>query len=156
MKNETMMEADTKLFVPPGVPVKEISFSPNGTITFADKRPYTPLPPLVEVHLTADKKHIKVSTVFFIDAAETVSPNSFSINQEFCISDSGESRLQFFISYDVKETKAVKFQGYQVSFKAVDKNLPDGVKFEDIKTIQTFLWDTDPVSSRGTVTNVQS
>ncbi len=156
MKNEIHTQTVSKISIPPGVHVKEKKFSKNGIITFADKRPFIPLPPLVEVYLS-HKQHIKVSTVFFIDAAiKGLNADSFAIYQEFSISDSGTPQLQFFISYDAVATEAKDFQAYQISFKAVDENLPPDVSFADIKTIQTFIWDTDPVSSRGTVTNVQS
>jgi hypothetical protein len=138
--------------IPPGIQVPQKSFSESGTISFTNKRPNTPLQPLVEVYLDSSN-NIQISTVFFIDAAITgLDANSFIIFQDTSISETGEPRLQFFISYDAIETDATNFQAYQLSFQA----LPTIFLTKDITTIQTFLWDTDPISSRGTITNVNS
>ena len=142
----------TLISTPPGEQVKELVFSESGKISFTNKRPNKPLQPLVEVYLDASN-NIQVSTVFFIDAAITgLDANSFTIYQDYCVSDFGSPRLQFFISYDAQETDATDFQAYQISFQA----LPSIFSNEDITTVQTFLWDIDPITSRGTETGVQS
>ncbi|PKB16016.1 hypothetical protein [Flavobacterium sp. 5] len=143
---------NSTISIPPGIQIPEKTFTESGTISFTNKRPSTPLQPLVEVYLDSNN-NIQVSTVFFIDAAITgLNENSFTIFQDYSISEIGEPRLQFFISYDAIETSTSNFRAYQISFQS----LPTTFLNRDITTIQTFLWDIDPVSSRGTVTNVQS
>lgn len=141
----------TTISIPPGIQIPSKTFTESGAISFTNKRPKTPLQPIVEVYLDSNN-NIQVSTVFFIDAAiRGLNASSFTIFQDYSISETGEPRLQFFISYDAVETETTNFQAYQISFQS----LPTVFLNKDITTIQTFLWDTDPISSRGTVTTVQ-
>jgi hypothetical protein len=163
MKNETNViePLATPISVtvpyPPGFPLNtNLATTLQGVITFNHSRPYKPIQPLVEAYLETvnNKKNMHVSVVFFIDAKFPL--QEVRVQQEFAISDMGEPTLQFFICYDLLETYGTTFQANQISFEAKMQGNPSNLTFADIKTIQVFLWDTDPVSSRGTVTNVQS
>ncbi|MFI1744314.1 hypothetical protein [Thalassobellus sediminis] len=132
---------------PPGVPVKksniritkldaEISF--GFTINSSSEKPFSPL---VQVSYGASG-NLQVSAVVFVAASEK--PNFSGVNMQSVISNSGEKELDFFIIYDEPEERYQNFEAYRVDF--IVENPP-----EDLAQIQTFLWNKDPVSSRGTV-----
>ncbi len=138
---------------PPGKLVKINSTSLNGKISFSNKNSKTPLPPLVESFIIKNNK-IQIDVIVFIDSSFPT-PN-FNVYQLYCIGHSGDSKLQFYIDYDLKETYANDFNAYQLTFKAIHKGIPAGIRLTDIKTIEAFSWNVDPVTSRGTETIVQS
>lgn len=138
---------------PPGTLVKINSVSLSGEISFLHKNTKTPLPPLVESFVTRNNQ-IQIDAIVFIDASFPT-PN-FNVYQLYCISNSGDPKLQFFVDYDLKETYANDFKAYQVTFEASNEGLPVGIKLADIETIEAFSWNVDPVTSRGTETTVQS
>ena len=133
---------------PPGQPINrslinitnlnsQIEFNYNSTSL-------KPLAPLVQVSY-GPNRNLQVSAVVFIAASET--PNLSAVNQESVISDSGETQLDFFIIYDAPEQSYQTFNAYRVDF--IVENPP-----ADLVQIETFLWDSDPVTSRGVVTTV--
>ncbi|MDO5969863.1 hypothetical protein Q4Q35_08585 [Flavivirga aquimarina] len=138
---------------PPGNLIKETSVTLSGEIFFLNKSSKTPLPPLVESYITRNKE-IQVDVIVFIDSL--FSTPDFNVYQLYCINNSGEPKLQFFIDYDLKETTANDFNAYQITFTVSKEGIPAGVKLKDIKTIEAFSWNIDPVTSRGTETTVQS
>ncbi len=135
---------------PPGIPVEnkniriqkldaQISF--GFTINSSSEKPFSPL-----VQVSYDSTgNLQVSAVVFVAASEK--PNFSGVNMQSVISSSGEKELDFFIIYDEPEERYQNFEAYRVDF--IVENPP-----EDLAQIQTFLWDEDPVSSRGTVTTV--
>lgn len=134
---------------PPGVPIDQTLVNItnlNSQIEFDyNSSSIKPLPPLVQVSFSAEG-NLQVSAVVFVASSET--PNLSAVNQESVISDSGETQLDFFIIYDAPEQSYQTFNAYRVDF--VVENPPS-----DLVQIETFLWDSDPVTSRGTVTGVQ-
>lgn len=138
---------------PPGVQVNNVQVRTSGEISFSEPRSKTPLPALVEVCNNPDHTGICVSAVVFIDASQP--GPTLSVNQLYVISSVGTPQLQFFISYDLPETEASNFQAYEVNFQATTQGLPESVSLSMIRTVETFLWDTDPVASRGTTSTVQ-
>jgi hypothetical protein len=134
---------------PPGQPINrnlikitnlnsQIEFDYNSTSL-------KPLTPLVQVSFSPEG-NLQVSAVVFVASSET--PNLSAVNQESVISDSGETQLDFFIIYDAPEQSYQNFNAYRVDF--IIENPP-----ADLVQIETFLWDSDPVTSRGTVTPVE-
>ncbi len=135
----------------PGVPIAmENEIKLIGNIIFTLPRSTTPLLPLVDAMYV--KEAIQICIVAFIDA--TLSPN-FTVYQNNAISDDGAAIVQFFIQYDGKESQQTNFNAYQLSFQLNNALLPKNIPAGAIKYIQVFLWDSDPVASRGTITNVQ-
>ncbi|MGC6431722.1 MAG: hypothetical protein ACON5F_11820 [Jejuia sp.] len=135
--------------VPPGEPIAKSNIKVqkiNSQIEFSFNSSSTkPLSPLVQISF--DKKgNLQVSAIVFIPTSET--PNLSNINQEYVISDSGETQFDFFIIYNAPEVSSQTFQGYKVDF--VLENPP-----KDLVQIETFIWDEDPETSRGTVTPVE-
>ncbi|MDO5978168.1 hypothetical protein [Flavivirga spongiicola] len=138
---------------PPGNLIKINSASLSGEISFSHKSSKTPLPPLVESFIIKNNQ-IQIDVIVFIDSSFPT-PN-FNVYQLYCINNSGDPKLQFFVDYDLKETYANNFNAYQVTFEATNKGIPAGIKLTDIKTIEACSWNVDPVTSRGTETIVQS
>ncbi|AUP80206.1 hypothetical protein [Flavivirga eckloniae] len=141
------------LQIPPGNLVKINSVILSGEISFLHKSTKTPFPPLVESFQTKNNR-IQIDAIIFIDASFPTP--KFNVYQLYCISNSGDPKLQFFIDYDLKETEANDFNAYQITFEATNIGVPAGIKLSDVKTIEAYSWNIDPVTSRGTETTVQS
>ncbi|WP_297332387.1 hypothetical protein [Flavobacterium sp.] len=137
---------------PPGQKITIISVRPAGKINFENKCPDIPLSPLVEATYFTESDEMRISAVVFLDAA-IVSP-SFEVFQECQPYVEGEPPVKFYVCYDHKRTMATEFNAYQVNF-SLDPAAIHGIEVNKINEIETFLWDTDPKASRGTVTNVQ-
>ncbi|MEP1487677.1 MAG: hypothetical protein ABJK28_04560 [Algibacter sp.] len=143
-----MNTTSLSITAPPGQPIDQENVSIealNVTFSFAfDSGSLKPLQPLVQA-MYNEAGALLVSAVVFIDASEE--PNISGVNWESVISDAGEAQLDFFITYNADELSSKTFKGYRVDF--IIENPPEG-----LEQIQTYLWDEDPVSSRGTKTKV--
>ena len=130
---------------PPGVELKNISFNATEQqITFKNNRSITPLPPLVQANFDIEES-ISVSAVCFLDAQQDIS----SVQVYW---DGNVLKPDFYIAYNIKNNEVKKFTAYEVNFTLTKEELL-GVKPE---TIEVFVWDKDPITSRGTVTTVKS
>jgi len=133
---------------PPGIPVEKSNITKtklDAQISFgfiSNSSSDKPFSPLVQVSygVTGD---LQVSAVVFVATSEK--PNFSGVNMQSVISNSGEKQLDFFIIYDEPEERYQSFDAYRVDFFI--ENPP-----EDLVQTQTFLWDEDPISSRGTTT----
>ncbi len=134
---------------PPGTQIdpKNVTITPlSSQITFSfNSTSIKPLPPLVQVSLNPDG-NLQVSNIVFIAASENAIITS--VYQESVISDEGTTQLDFFIDYDAPEESFQTFNAFRVDF--VIENPPS-----DLQQIETYLWDEDPVGSRGTITEVK-
>ncbi|MFP9100513.1 hypothetical protein ACLI09_15805 [Flavobacterium sp. RHBU_24] len=133
------------------IPSNSIILTPIGNITFTFPRPFTPLPPLVDALISGGT--IQICVVAFIDS--TLGNVNFTIFQNNSIDNEGKPTVQFYAQYGAGQTQAQKFTAYQVTFSLNQSLLPNNLSITDINTIQVFLWDSDPIASRGTITNVQ-
>jgi hypothetical protein len=139
-----------KLVTPPGVLIKKIVKESRGMIEFPEKKSKSLLSPLVEASYKDHK--LLITAVIFVAPSKNESLD-LSIYQNCYTNIEGVPQLQFFVCYDMLESKSKDFFVYEVTFEA--EKIPFDGGLSQIKTIQTFLWDVDPVASRGTVTNVQ-
>ncbi|MES2555097.1 MAG: hypothetical protein V4604_03050 [Bacteroidota bacterium] len=114
--------------------------------------PFIPSPVVVASYdPTNDQIH--ASIIVFLPTA--VDLPEFHVHGLFNINPAGLEQLQFFVVTDYPETTISQtFKGYRFDFKANREMLPTGVHFNQIVTIQGFLWNKDPKTSRGTVTTV--
>lgn len=127
------------IIIPPG---KEISSSftcLNSQIEFTRPRSSEPLPPLAQAFY--GNGILEVSAVAFVDASESI--ESISVYY-----DDSQKMPNFYITYNAAETEASQFMAYQVNFTIELQSKPE--------VIETFVWDEDPRTSRGTYTTVQS
>lgn len=148
----TNSNSDVLIKYPPGVCIENVNVNPIGSVCFPDNKSKALLPPIVQANFKDNKEKIAVQAVVFI-AKDEQSNLSLSIYQNSYVNIEGIPQLQFFICYDMLETVAKEFNVYEVTFDADPISFDD---FSEIKTIITFLWDVDPVGSRGTVTTVQA
>lgn len=154
MTNITL-KSDDKKIPPPGtlLPAK-LNPEPVGKIKFPERTERLLLSPLVEAYYNKEKKELLVRAVVFVARKEAKNLD-FGIYQNCYIDMESNPQLQFFVSFDLVETKETDFFIYEVEF--IVSSIPYGPDdaLSKIKKIQTFLWDIDPVASRGTETNVQ-
>lgn len=134
---------------PPGTQInpKNVTITPLGSqITFSfNSTSVKPLPPLAQVSFSADG-NLLVSNIVFLPASENAVITS--VYQESVISDEGTTQLDFFIDYDAPEESFQTFNAVRVDL--IIENPP-----ADLEQIETYLWDEDPESSRGTITEVK-
>jgi hypothetical protein len=156
MTKITLKLADDKKNYPPGFSLgPKVNLDKRTSITFPENQTNALLSPVVQATLIGKKK-LQIRAVVFISPEAQTNGLEFDVFQNWYVDIEGNPQLQFFICYDLKNVIGKEFDIYEVSFEAKRKpyNEDDDV-FSKIKTIQTFLWDIDPVSSRGTETNVQ-
>ncbi len=157
------------IIFPPGEPVTEIDPIINsGYIQFSPSFDQ-PLPTLVQAEYKGG--FIFVTAVVLINT--TLEEPTLIVNQLFTISNDGEPKLQFFIYCDVEEIGNINenltadniYNAFTINFKT---ELTDGfpmriqeggyerIPLKNVKYVETFLWNIDPKTSRGTVTTVQT
>lgn len=140
---------------PPGELIKTFNNQPNASeqpISFSFASSTVPFSPLVQAKYD-NKGRVRVSCVVFIASdgnGDPVSPNFTGVNLQSVISGDGTRQLDLFIMYDDEERASDKFYAYNVDFKIPVELIP-----KNLSQIEVFLWDVDPVTSRGTVTPVQ-
>ncbi len=153
MKSNIKKASNDNIQIPPGKlvapsiaadSIAEVNFL-NPYRNFITKRP---LPPLVQNYYDKNMGILHMYAIVFVDSNED--PGSFDVYQQEIVSESGKSQLNFYITYDKPETRVSQFTGYRVNF-AVRMPNPGNPPTQ----IETFLWDEDPRTSRGTVTTVQ-
>ncbi|WP_299161852.1 hypothetical protein [uncultured Tenacibaculum sp.] len=160
----TQYSTTENIIYPPGKLISSvIKVKPSGNIFYEglSKQQY-PLPTLVEAKRNQDGS-INVKTLIFLNSTISLTSSMVNVSQLFSISDFGDCKLQFFIHSTkddialIKEDKTeYNYLAYVIEFTTNDKtNFPKGISLENIKTVQTFLWDIDPKTSRGTETTVQ-
>lgn len=144
--------------VPPGQDITrktETTANPIGNVTFQERKSVEILSPYVEAYYNANANTLTVNAVVYVNST-TINENGklkYCIFQNTYIDLDGHAQLQFFIVYDMPEELSGDLSIYEIIFEA-DKDIFIG-GLSNIKTIQTFLWDIDPDTSRGTETTVQ-
>ena len=138
--------------------------TPVGTIDFSEKVTSSLLSPAAEaicnIYGVTNNDggteqtlnvEIVINALVFLDV-KIKNPN-LSVYQQFN-GDDNEVPYSYYIAYDSDVTPSNKYNAYQLYFNL---KLDDNSKlpFTDIKLVELFLWDEDPKTSRGMVTNVQ-
>lgn len=143
-----MNTTNLRVTTPPGKPINRRNISIkklDAQIDFSfNSNSLKPLQPLVQASFSPEG-NLQVSAIVFIASSEI--PSLSGVNQESTVSDSGETQLDFFIVYDAPEKSYQTFDAYKVDI--IVENPP-----ADLVQIETFLWDEDPASSRGTKTKI--
>ncbi|MEE4000541.1 hypothetical protein V1T75_09325 [Tenacibaculum sp. FZY0031] len=152
------------IIYPPGeviLEIKEENIVPAGNIIFENNF-NQPLPSVVEATFNATKTSISIKVLFFIDSKAKLT--CINVNQLFSISNFGHPKLQLFLSCNEEQARILsdkatpnKYKAYTVEFSTNNtENFPERISLSDIKIIQTFIWNIDPKTSRGTETTVQT
>jgi len=122
-------------------------------IQFNDQLTRDLFPPVVSAHFETTKEEVIVVNAFVLIPYRDMDAINFVVGQQFAYSDSGNNQLNLYISYDEAEVITNKYIPLLVSFKT--NPIVKGPNEEPIITIQTFLVNEDPVTSRGTITTVK-
>ncbi len=156
-----MTTSTCNIILPPGnILNTPVLLKSAGKISFTNN-PEQPLLPHVEAYRNKDESIAIRALVFINSSAENP---ELKISQLFSINSSGKGQLQFFIHCDVEEIERLmgentkgEYYAYTVEFTTQDTyNFPYGIGLEHIEVVQTFLWNIDPKTSRGTETVVQT
>ncbi|MEL1254977.1 hypothetical protein AAEO57_14400 [Flavobacterium sp. DGU38] len=137
---------------PPGVeiPTEFTKTTYVGEIKFPLNKSTDLFSPVVQAFLVDGI--ITVNAVVFVDS-KIAKSTEFTVVQNCYVDIEGDPQLQFFVCYNLDDKDAAKnFWVYEVNFQ-VQPIMPFDIL--KIESIQTFLWDVDPIGSRGTVTIVQ-
>ena len=157
------------ILLPPGnsLTTQDIVATTNGQIVFDDNfYQLIPTLPQAERIIIETENKISVCVLFFLNT--TLTSLNLKVNTLFTIGNNGKPQLQLFIYTSLEErmkiiqnkTAEKHYNAFTINFDLMNKNcestLPIGYSLKDIEKIETFLWDIDPKTSRGTVTTVQS
>ncbi|KLT70982.1 MULTISPECIES: hypothetical protein [unclassified Flavobacterium] len=152
---KTLLKSPVATINPPGIEIiDDKTYTSVGSVSFPKRKTEGILAPYVEAYYNADKNILTARAVVYVDV--NVSQNetfTCSIFQNCYVDMNGKSQLQFFIAYDMPEKISKDFTIYEIDFHAKQDIFPGNLS--DVETIQTFLWDIDPISSRGTETIVR-
>ncbi|MEO8534144.1 MAG: hypothetical protein ABI441_10350 [Flavobacterium sp.] len=147
---------DSKIY-PPGKCIKKAAKVKltQKPIIFPENTSQIPFSPIVQGTFV-DSETLQVRAVFLVSTSTTQNDGKleFMIYQNWYVNLDGKRQLQFFITYDIDDNISKDFDVYEISFKA-EKDPYGEDAFKSVETIQTFLWDIDPETSRGTETTVQ-
>jgi hypothetical protein len=157
MEKTTLNSCPTPI-IPPGTDITStIITTANsiGNVTFEETKSVEILSPYVEAYYSANANALTVNAIVYVDSTAIVNEALvYSVFQNTYLDIDGHAQLQFFIAYDMPEELSGDLSIYEIIFNADSTIFIGGLS--KVQTIQTFLWDIDPVTSRGTVTNVQS
>ncbi|WP_422091852.1 hypothetical protein [Tenacibaculum ovolyticum] len=157
----SLVKNQCNIILPPGDSHREITeIEHSGDITIPHS--FNETPPLVpHVRVTKEDHNIAIEAIVFIDS--TVDRPKLIVSQLLSVSIAGEYQLQFFIHCNEDEIERLRENRSRISYKAFRVkfdtkntaiNFPEGVTLEHVKTTQTFLWNIDPETSRGTEVGV--
>ena len=160
----TLTKSECNIIFPPGNLVPTTPEARHvGTIVLSET-PNLPLVPHVKV-TKIDNETLEIKSIVFVNTTLDRTPD-FLVNQLFSINSLGQCQLQFFIHcseeqileiMDDQNHDDIHYQAFSVVFRTSStEGFPDKIKMSDIKFAQTFLWNIDPETSRGTETVVQT
>lgn len=157
MPNITPNSFDDKVY-PPGKCIKKATKNKltQKPVNFPENTSQIPFSPIVQATFT-DSETLQVRAVFLVSTNTALNNDKldFMIYQNWYVDLDGKRQLQFFITYDIDDSISTDFDVYEISFKA-EKDPYGEDAFKSVNTIQTFLWDVDPETSRGTETAVHT
>lgn len=150
---------------PAGFQIQTITVKNLGyQIKFPNPRHEKPLPPITQVTIN-DSNEMQISIVVFISENTKVIPDQLSVIQDFSYTNNKTPYANFYVCYDIAPERCSTFNVFQLDFTANPKDYTPNITLPkdlpvpnllDLKEIVCFLWDEDPIASRGTVTTVQS
>lgn len=157
---KTTLYSPTEKIYPPGKSIKKATKAKltQKPLSFPENNSKIPFSPIVQATFL-DSETLQVRAVFLVSTNTALNSDklAFEIYQNWYVDLDGNRQLQFFITYDIDDAVSKDFDVYEISFKAVKGPYEkEENPFKSVETIQTFLWDIDPVTSRGTETKVGS
>jgi hypothetical protein len=155
--DKTTFKSSITPFTPPGTDITgkdEIAHS-IGNVSFQETKSLEILSPYVEAYYNSHENKITINAIVYVDS-KALNENGdlkFRLFQNTYLDLEGHPQLQFFIVYDMPEELLGELFIYEIIFNANSDVFIGGLS--NVKTIETFLWDIDPVTSRGTETVVR-
>jgi len=154
---KTTLYSPTEKIYPPGKCIKKASKNKltQKPLNFPENASQIPFPPTVQATFI-DSETLQVRAVFLVSNNTALNNDKldFMIYQNWYVDLDGKRQLQFFITYDIDDAVSKDFDVYEISFKAEKEPYGEDA-FKNVNIIQTFLWDVDPETSRGTETAVR-
>ncbi|WP_282080511.1 hypothetical protein [Aquimarina algiphila] len=151
-KTGTPVQTICKPIKPPGTYIKPTFSFPvpllnNFSVGPKIPNPEVPNPELQEplVKVTHFRDFLSVDTIVLVDASVKFDCNTFSPYYKY---NNEENKLIINISYNSDPPSSNLCNAYYI--KIIFLDLP----IVPINTVETYLWDDDPETSRGTVTTV--
>ena len=140
---------------PPGFALtkEDVVYPEVGKVSFPKRKSLGILSPYVEAYYDSKKNILTAKAVVYVDLTTQNIDFKCRVFQNCYIDLDGNAQLQFFIAYDTPEKVSKDFTIHEITFEAKAEYFIG--QFANVKTIQTFLWDIDPETSRGTETTVQ-
>lgn len=155
---KTTLYSPTEKIYPPGKCIKKATKNKltQKPVAFPENASQIPFSPIVQASFT-DSETLQIRAVFLVSTNTALNNDKldFMIYQNWYVDLDGKRQLQFFITYDIDDAISKDFDVYEISFKA-EKDPYGEDAFKSVNTIQTFLWDIDPETSRGTETPVRT
>ena len=142
IKSKYNMSTEDKVLPPGTVLLTTITNLQKGAIISPSTQ--TTVTPLEPDHVSAleNGTTITITATVYVDAADDLSSLDVYITEPL----TGDTQDVYFV-YDYEEEVPSALYPYTFSFEIEDPT-------NSIKYIESYLWDEDPVSSRGTVTEV--
>jgi len=114
-----------------------------------------PLSPLASITCSFCEQKLTLKLIVFINQKDI----SYNVYYQGVLNDSGKQRINFYIEYNLPENTAdINYCMHNVNITLLEKDISEHYNFIDLRKIidvAVYLWDEDPVTSRGTVTTVQ-
>lgn len=150
---------------PAGVELDFTLTNLESEIAFTIPRGERPLQPLVSNETVGNE--LRVSVIVFVNDDIILTQDNTEVIQDLSYTNNREPYLNLYMCYDVPPHAGSTFKAYRFDFTAnfsqsgytpnhtLQPPMPTPPNIKDIKQMTTFLWDEDPVTSRGTVTTVK-
>ncbi|MBC8754656.1 hypothetical protein H2O64_08215 [Kordia sp. YSTF-M3] len=121
--------------------------------------------PVVQAYITINDdvaESIQIQSILFIDIDFNIKIEDLNLNYSVHFNNSGQEQLNIHI-YFSKDPNLLQVQGeyffYPLNIflkRLTPEESPHSIPLENIKTVQVFLINVDPRTSRGTITTVQT
>ncbi len=139
---------------PPGTSPLTVTLSDflqGALIRPSTQRSTTPLSPIVDAQFSQDGRNIIVYAVILIDANVSINSNNLDFFESPVIQNpDGTIVKSLYAAYDYYEEIPEALVPYSFNFE-----IPAESRLGTINSIELYLWDEDPVGSRGTKTTVK-
>ncbi|WP_075344417.1 hypothetical protein [Tenacibaculum agarivorans] len=122
------------------------------------------LPPTIVANLISNDNEvtgIRITGVILVDNNYDLTTDDFGFCWNFTYGSTGGYQLNLYAAFEAEAPKSLPSEydmfGFEVNFK--NEAIKSGIftlPLEKIKTVEAFVVDADPETSRGTVTTVKS
>ncbi|MFT5862609.1 MAG: hypothetical protein ACI828_001258 [Flavobacteriales bacterium] len=144
----------TDLQLPPNTrKITTVTPSKGLIITPSTQRTTKPLAPEVSAQFNKGESYIIVQSTVLIDAAASIATLDIFQGPAVTSSD-GAITIPVYVAYTYKEEIPVSLYPYSISFQIKSEGSSD-ILTSQVTEVEAFLWDEDPIGSRGTRTTVK-